>query len=233
MTLHVYQLDAPHASAAGTTIVANVASFGPLPGEMNEEYAAWLAAHQALQESVSRAQKAHDIDPGLDRAVTAPAAICDEIQEAYERQSVTLSDGQHQRLADAVLVRSAFPSDLRKVVNVAYVVEWAAVRDILQKIDSSKELQEAIARLALGEDVDLIRALHGEYGKALGVTVATLSPEQDPALRLGSWNQSFRQLLVAAEFLSKTHKGLLEVFARPYSDQLARQQASRKKTPKL
>lgn len=233
MPIRVYLLQAPYAIAAGTTIRQNVAQYGKLPAAIQDEFDRWLADHTALDTAVAVDARTHELDPPLDRAISAPANVCDAILAAYADPSVTLDAKQLQQQADAALIRGIFHADLGRLVNLPYTEEWAAVRQLLQRATSDQEVAAAAERLSLGPLLALAATLHDAYGRSLGVSVA--SPTRADDTRLASWNSSFADLIVAARYLEKKHAGLYEVFAAPYEEQIARQQSSKpaakKKTP--
>ena len=229
MPIRVSLLQAAYAVAAGTTIVQNVKHYGKLPATIQDEYNLWLETHKSLDAVETLDARAHELDPPLDRAIAAPANICDAIIAAYADTLVTLDAKQQQQFADATLIRGIFSDDLRKIINLPFTEEWVAVRQILQQVSSDKEVAAAVERLALGPLFALATTLHEAYGRALGVSVASLNQGEDT--RLAAWNATIADLLIAARYLSKKNAGLYEVFSRPHEEQLARQQAA-KPTPK-
>lgn len=215
-------LQAAYALAAGDTINERVKAHGELPAAMRDEYATWGAAHAALAAAGQpTGLDARKVDPFLDRAAVLPAKVAQLIVDAYADSPVELSQAQLQRLADARVVVAAYDTDLRKLVSIPYVEEWAAVQKLLTALSSDAATQQAMARLGLVAEVEHARALHALYGRALGIGAAA-EPTADGALE-ASWNNAFLDLYVAAHHLGRKQPGLLELFAAPYAEQLGRQ----------
>lgn len=221
MSIQVRPLLGPYAQAAGEMIRARVVSFGALPDALAEAHSTWEAAHDALGAAPAGAG-AQQIDPFVDRVVLLPAYICQEILRAYADVPIKLTERQAQRAADARTLLDAFGDDLRSLVNVPFIEEWAAVGDLLRRLREEQPLVAAIARLGLADDIDLCARLHAVYGQALGLSSDT--PRDSREARVAAWNSAYRELLVGASFLERKHPGLLDVFAAPHAAQLRKQQ---------
>jgi hypothetical protein len=224
MVLKLRPLVGPYAIAAGDAILRRVTEFARLPDEIQADFGKWRDAHHALAEHIQPAgPDARIVDPFLDRAVLLPARICQQIIEAYSDVPVPLPEASGRRLAAARLLLPVFGSDLRSIVNLPFVEEWIAVRDLLQRLGTEPDLVAALALLGLGPDLELIKALHVVYGQALGIGAGeSAAPDQE--ISIAAWNTSFQELMVAAQFLDRKAAGLINVFAVPYQEQLGRQQ---------
>jgi hypothetical protein len=223
MVLRLRPLVGPYAIAAGDAILKRAAEFSRLPEEILGDFGKWRDAHHALADLVHPAgPDARIVDPFLDRAVLLPARICQQIIDAYTDAPVPLTEAQQQRIAAARLLLPVFGSDLR-LVNLPFVEEWVAVRDVIQRLGTQADLVAALALLGLGPDLELIKSLHAVYGEALGIGAQeAATPDQD--IRIASWNATFQELMVAAQFLDRKAAGLITLFAAPYQEQLGRQQ---------
>ncbi len=224
MVLKLRPLVGPYAIAAGDAILRRVSAFAKLPDEIQADFGKWRDAHHALGDLVHPAgPDARIVDPFLDRAVLLPARICQQIIEAYTDVPVPLAEAHQQRLAAAKLLLPVFGSDLRALVNLPFVEEWVAVRDVIKRLSSEPGLIAALSLLGLTADLELIKSLHSVYGEALGIAAQEASaPDQE--ICIAAWNTSFQDLMVAAQFLDRKAAGLINLFATPYQEQLGRQQ---------
>jgi hypothetical protein len=221
MSIQVRPLLGPYALAAGEMVLARVKAFGELPPLLQESYATWLA-HQQTLTLLPDGPRVRFLDPFLDRALLLPAYLCQEIINTYADVPVPLSDSQRQRLEDARALVTLFGDDLRVLVNIPFVEEWAAARDILRRLSEDKGLADATKRLGLTDDVALCASLHEAYGKALGISLDVNKNSLER--KVAEWNDSFRELLIGASFLERTVPGLYALFSEPHAEQLRKQQ---------
>lgn len=236
MLLNLRPLEAPYALATGNTIIERVKKHGALPDGARDDYRDWQETHRALAAGAGAAPRGPDarrIDPFVDRAILLAAKTCQNIVDAYSNVPVPLDDEQRQRLDDARLVLESFDDDLRALVSIPFVEEWAAVRDVLHDLVDDTRVARAVARLGLTSDVRLAQKLHELYGRSLGI--GTGAPTTDEETKLRAWNDAFSSLVVAAQHHDRKHPGLLALFADPYQEQLTRQQGAarpaRKRAP--
>jgi hypothetical protein len=220
----VRPLAAAYALAAGEAIVLRVEKHGKLPADLKEDYDGWHQRHLALAAIRPQGPTAQFLDPFLDRAVLVAAHFCDLIIDAYVDVPVELDKVQRQRLADARLIRAAYPADLRDLTAIAYTKEWKDVRTLYLRLQNEPDLSAAMERLGLQHELALTIALHDAYGAALGISAETAgSPE---ARALADWNTAFAQLALTALHLGRRHPGLAELISAPYQEQLDKQAAA-------
>jgi hypothetical protein len=221
MAIRVVPLMSPYALAAGQTVVARVKEFGKLPAEITTDYRSWHDAHDAFAAAAPADPGARALDPFVDRAITLPAHVCALLLDAYQNAPVALNAAQTERVDAARTIRAVYPADLRDVTNVVFIEEWGVVHTILGRLTDDAPVAKAVQRLGLAPDVTFARSLHALYGQALGLSAE--GPPSASATALGTWNDRFKDLLVAATYWSRKMPGLTALFVDPYTQQLAAQ----------
>jgi len=151
-------------------VITNAKSLKPLPPRMTTRVAQLDAAQAELASALG---VKHGEDSKADpKRVEADRAVDEAVRAYYETLSALARLGPPTGPIAAAAKASFFPNDDLSFLNFEFEQEWSVIETRLAHDEQNGTLAK-VEELGGGAFIVNLKKKHKEYGKALGVTVAT------------------------------------------------------------